>query len=146
MTNGVKINFKFVAQVNRFGPLPEEPVDLTEAQHWSCANCHRSLIRISVCVCESVRHAALGVACGNGEWHDPKTEKGKRKRKMKMKSRQSKVNATTASHRRNQLALCDDVDVEVGSDSDSDRVRWLRRWRWRRCHMWRLRHGAKQTV
>lgn len=74
-----------------------------------------------VFACESVWHAALSVACGNGEWHDPKTEKGKRKRKMKMKSRQSKVNATTASHRRNQLALCDDVDVEVGSDSDSDR-------------------------
>lgn len=33
MTNGVKINFKFVAQVFRFGPLPQEPVDLTEAHN-----------------------------------------------------------------------------------------------------------------
>lgn len=121
MTNGVKINFKFVAQVFRFGPLPQqEPVDLTEAQTTLilCSNCRRSLSRVWSVEC-GMRH----VACGNGEWHDPKTEskrKTKRKAKMKMKSqsRQSKVNATTASHRRNQLALCDDVDVAADCDCD----------------------------
>lgn len=116
MTNGVKINFKFVAQVFRFGPLPQqEPVDLTEAQSTLilCSNCRRSLSRVWSVEC-GMRH----VACGNGEWHDPKTEskrKTKRKAKMKMKS---KVNATTASHRRNQLALCDDVDVAADCDCD----------------------------
>lgn len=63
---------------------------------------------------------------GNGEWRDPKTKK----------KTQSECNNTNAD-RRNQLAVDDVVVATFAFVAISAMCG---------CHMWRLRHGAMQTV